>query len=328
MPLKVAVLGTGNVARKSYLPYLSKMEDVALTYFSRTRSKAEACAQEFGGRVVDSVGELLADDPDTVLVLTHETQRFSAASALLEGRPRRLFFEKPLVAKNGQASVCEDDFFKARDLLRRAQVAGTETAMVFNYRFFDQTVRALEMIKERGFGKLTQATLFVNYACWSHCIDLLHLFGGPASRITALSGEVPYQGAVDVAGSFSLVNGGTGTILGTSGSNFAFPLYDLIFNFEGGQIRFSDLDGSLDLSTPSSRYRESHALIGNHSRWDQYQASFGKSLEAYVDSIRRSAPPPIPGITGLQELQFEAALRRSVSEKRPVDVQEEFSLQL
>ena len=53
--IKVGIVGTGNVARSNYLPFLSRQEDVSLVYYSRTRSKAEACAREFGGRVVGSV---------------------------------------------------------------------------------------------------------------------------------------------------------------------------------------------------------------------------------------------------------------------------------
>ena len=41
MSIKIAVMGTGKVARANYLPYLAKQEDVTLTYFSRTREKAE-----------------------------------------------------------------------------------------------------------------------------------------------------------------------------------------------------------------------------------------------------------------------------------------------
>lgn len=328
MPIKIAIVGTGSVARNNYLPFLSKQKDVVLTYYSRTRSKAEECVSAFGGRIANSIRDLLADEPDAVLVLTKETQRFEATMALLEGRPKRLFFEKPLVAQNGQANVSEDDFFKARELLQRAGNAGTETAIVFNYRFFDQTIRAQKAIGDRNFGKLTQASLFVNYACWSHCIDLLHVFGGRASRISALAGNLLYENAVDVTGSFQLSNGAVGTILGTSGSPFDLPLYDVIFNFERGNIRFNDLDGPMDIFDSGTRYRESHSLIGNHSRWDQYKASFQKSLAAYLDSIRHGAPPPVPGIAGLEELQFEAGLRRSIAQKRPVEVQQEFPLEV
>jgi predicted dehydrogenase len=324
--MKIAILGTGKVARNSYLPFLSEQEDVELLYYSRTREKADACAVDFGGRVADSVEQLLAEDPDSVLVLTHETQRYEAAMSLLAGKPRRLFCEKPLVAAAGQANVSEDDFLKARELLQRAGAVGTETAMVFNYRFFEQTLRAQELVAARDFGQLTQASLFVNYACWSHCIDLLHLFGGRAARIAALSGAIEYKDAVDVAAALQMENGATGTIVGTSSSDFNAPLYDVLFNFEQGSIRFRDLDGPLEVHVPGSRYAETHALIGHHSRWDQYQASFEKSLAAYLASIRNGEPPPVPGMAGLEELQFEAALRRSVREQRPVDVAREFPL--
>jgi len=348
MTLKIAIIGTGKVARQSYLPYLSSREDsgrvlpggralpVRLSYFSRTRAKAEACAKDFGGDVAGSVEELMADDPDAVLVLTDETQRYDATLPLLEYHPRRIFFEKPLLARNGQANVCEEDFFQARELLQSAHagsaasgaVAGAETAMVFNYRFFDQVERAQRIIQERGFGKLIQASLFVNYACWSHCIDLLNLFGGRAAWVAALAGESTYQGAVDVAGSFRLENGASGTILGTSGSSFEMSLYELHFNFENGSLHLSDLDGPLQVNDNARRYSETHALIGNYARWAQYSASFEKSLAAYLESIEKGAPPPIPGIAGLEELQFEAALRRSITERRPVDVQEEFPVSM
>ncbi len=325
-PLKIAVVGAGKVARSNYLPYLSAQSDVHLIYYSRTREAAEACARDFGGEVVGSIDDLMAQAPDATLVLTLETQRYEAVKALLHGKPKRLFFEKPLVAQDGQANVKEDDFFKARELLQSAGDVGAETAMVFNYRFFDQTLKAQKIVRERGFGALTQATLFVNYACWSHCIDLLHLFAGRAESITALSSANSYRGAKDVAAAFQLENGATGTILGTNGSRFESSLYDMQFTFEHGALRFSDLDVSLTILDPATPHSETHTLQGNRSRWDSYRQSFERSLAAYLESIRRNAAPPVPGLAGLEELQFEAALRRSISLQRPVRVQEEFPL--
>jgi len=330
MPLRLGIVGTGNVARQQYLPFLSRQDDVELMYLNRTRSKADACAESFGGRVVDSVAGLVSAEPDAILVLTHETQRLAASRALLDEKPRRLFFEKPLVARNGQANVCEDDFVDAREMLKRARAAGTQTAMVFNYRFFDQTVRAQRIISERAFGPLRQASLFVNYACWSHCIDLLTLFGGRATEIVAIEGSTPYgagnQRAVDVTACFRLAGGATGTIVGTSGTSFAFSLYEIYLSFEKGIVRFSDLDNGVEVFENGSPYAERHDLVGSHGRSDQYDASFGKALAAYLDTVRRAEPPPVPGIAGLEELQFEAALRRAVAAKRPVDVQREFPL--
>ena len=138
MALEIAVVGTGKVAQ-NYLTAIVQREDVALRYYNRTRAKAEATAAQFGGEVADSLAELLVDDPDCVLVLTAETARFQITEALLALRPRRLFFEKPLVAMQGQAAVTEDDFVKGHALLSQAQAANIPTAMVFNYRFFDQS---------------------------------------------------------------------------------------------------------------------------------------------------------------------------------------------
>ena len=190
MTLKIAVIGTGNVAQRNYLPFLARQDDVSLSYYNRTREKAESCAEEFGGWVADSIDHLMAESPDVVMQLTSETVRYELAQAALTHRPKRMFFEKPLVAQAGQAHVTEDDFEKGRDLLRTAKANGTETAMVFNYRFFDQTTLAKQLVADRGFGDLIQATGLVHYACWSHSIDLIHLFGGPVADMTALSGPV------------------------------------------------------------------------------------------------------------------------------------------
>ena len=53
------------------------------------------------------------------------------------------------------------------------------------------------------------------------------------------------------------------------------------------------------------------------SRWDKYDESFEKSVDAYLDSVRAGLPPPVPGIAGLRELQFEASLKRSIAEAAP-----------
>ena len=112
----------------------------------------------------------------------------------------------------------------------------------------------------------------------------------------------------------------------SGGGKFDFSLYEMHFNFENGCLHFSDLDGPLEVYDNSRRYREAHTLIGNYSRWAQYASSFEKSLAAYLESIEKGAPPPIPGTAGLEELQFEAALRRSIAQGRPVDVQSEFKI--
>lgn len=330
--MKIAIVGTGSVARDCYLPALGQADDVELAYCSRTASRAEACAEAFGGTAFPSVEDLMSWEPDSVFVLTNETTRGDALAQLLPLAPRRLFLEKPLIARGGQDNVTEDDFIEARDVMTRAEAIDCETAMIFNYRFFDQSIAAADILRERDFGRPVQAQALVNYACWSHCIDLIHHFAGPAKTLAALGGSVTHRHganeAADTAAAISFQNGATGTILGTWAMDFGFPLFELTLGFERGRLHFRGLDGDLeilDYGSGTARH-EILSLTRNTSRWDQYRASFAKSIDAYLQSLRDRLPPPIPGEAGLLELQFEAALRRSADLRRPVAVAEEFPL--
>jgi predicted dehydrogenase len=331
MTLKVAIVGTGKVTAQNYLPYLVQNKDVELSYYNRTAEKATAVAQQYGGRVAHSLAELMADEPDTVLVLTRENDRLVAANDLLAFQPKRLFFEKPLVAQHGQANVVEEDFIQAKALLQRAQANGTQTAMVFNYRFFDQTLRARELIKSHNLGCPLHFTGLVHYACWSHCIDLVLDFMGPAATIAALATQQrgPCMGSEDVANvtaALRMQNDATGTIIGTCAMDFKLPLYELTLAFERGRISMRDLDGDLEFVDYASGQHIVHALRRDVSRWDQYRASFGKAINAYLASIRSDAPPPVPGLAGLRELQFEAALKRSITSGQVVELDAAFPL--
>lgn len=332
MPLKVAIVGTGNICMSNYLPPIVKRGDVTLTLYNRTLAKAEAAAQQCGGRVADSLEDLMASRPDTVLILTRENDRYEAARAVLEFRPKRLFFEKPLVAQQGQANVTENDFYRGRELLQLARLAGAETAMVFNYRFFDQTIVAREIVAAGAFGAMVHVTGLVHYACWSHAIDLILHFAGPVAQITALSSESQRahgrDRAKDVTVAFRTTGDATGTLIGTLGLGWKLPLYELTFAYEGGRVSMRDLDGDLEAMRYDTARHEVHALARDVSRWDQYRASFGKTINAYLDSVAVGAPPPVPGIAGLRELQFEAAIKRSIAQGRPVDLDREFPLDL
>jgi predicted dehydrogenase len=332
MTLKIAIVGTGKVARDNYIPYLAGQPDVKLAYYNRTESTAHDVAAKFGGNVFTSLSELAAWEPTTALVLTSETARYAVGKELIDRGIRRLFFEKPLVAALGQAQVTEDDFVKGKEMLALAKKQGCETAMVFNYRFFEQTEAAKKITAQRQFGSVINAVGLVHYACWSHCIDLLQYFAGPVAEITALSGTIEHHGptikidAKDVTAALRMESGATATLIGTAGMAWQHPLYELTLTFQNGRIHLQDLDGTLEILDSTSQMQETQSLSRHTARWEQYANSFRKSLSAYLESLRSNQPPPIPGIDGLRELQVEAALKRSIAERRPVLVQKEFPL--
>jgi predicted dehydrogenase len=202
--------------------------------------------------------------------------------------------------------------------------------MMFNYRFFQHTVAAKLAAHARGFGKVTHVVAQVHYACWSHVIDLIRHFAGNVVEIAALSGmdqrrcEEIKTTATDVVAAFRMENGATGTILGSAGMNWQHPLYELFLTFDHGRLHMRDLDGTLEILDGGGDYHETRSLSRNTSRWKQYEESFGHSLTAYLDSLRNGTPPPVPGLDGLLELQVEAALKRSIAERRPVDLAKEY----
>jgi len=329
-PLKIAIAGIGNVARNNYLPFLRTQKDVDLGYWNRTSAAAQEAAQQFGGNPFATLEDLVAWKPDSVLVLTHETGRYEVSLALLQAGARRLFFEKPLVAALGQAHVSEKDFEDGKALLGLARKKGCETAMIFNYRFFAQTIAAKTIAAERNFGAVMHVSAQVHYACWSHCLDLLHYFAGEIEEVTALASQTVRKGqgfdAPDVLASFRLINGGGGTLIGTAGMAWQYPLYEMTFTFEKGRIHMRDIDGTLEILDGKTSYHEMRSFVRDGSRWNAYSASFERSLSSYLDSLRSGGKPPIPGEDGLRELQTEAAIRRSIAERRPVRIAQEFPL--
>jgi predicted dehydrogenase len=327
----IALVGTGKVAERNYIPSLIRHDDVSLTCYSRTKERADAVGGRFGVGVAGTLEELLAPEPEAVFVLTGEQDRLEAVRALLPFAPRRLFLEKPLVARGGQANVVEQDFWDGKALLEEAAAAGVDVAMVFNYRFFDQTQRARRLIEERNLGAVTNVVALSHFATWSHCIDLILWFAGSLHQVSAHQGAHahthPASGtAADVSSAFLIGEGASGTLLGTNAIDWGFPLFELVFGFERGRIHLRGLDQEMELLDAAGDVHEIFTPTRDSSRWDKYDASFEKSIDAYLESIRTGAAAPVPGVAGLLELQFEASLKRSIAEQRTVVPADEFPI--
>jgi predicted dehydrogenase len=325
--LHLAILGTGQVARNNYLPYLSKQTGITLSYWNRDHAKAKACADQFGGTAHATIADLMAGTPDAVLILTSEKARYELSLQAIAHKPPRIFFEKPLVAQHGQEQVSEDDFLRGREVLQAAHAAGCETAMVFNYRFFDQITTAHRLIAERNLGKAVAATVFVHPACWSHCLDLVTLFLGPAVQVAALAAPAKNAGhAPALSVSVVTASGATAAIQRSPGCDLFHPAYDITIGFEHGRLLLRGLDGEIELVHYRDSVVERIQPGRNDSQWKHYDRSFERSLAAWISSIRNGAPPPVPGRAGLEELRVEAGIARSLRTGAAVDLDAEFPL--
>ena len=58
--MEIAIVGTGKVAERNYIPSLLRHDDVSLTLYSRTRERSDALGERFDVPVAGSLDELLA----------------------------------------------------------------------------------------------------------------------------------------------------------------------------------------------------------------------------------------------------------------------------
>ncbi len=328
--MRIALVGVGKVAQGNYVPFLSKYPGVQLAYCDKFPDKLPELAKTFGGEMLGSLEAVAQWKPDCAMVLTNEQYRFETALKLIELGVPRLWMEKPLTARNGQAHVDEQDFANGKTLLAAAKAKGCQTALNFNYRFFEQTLAAKRIADERRFGQVIGFTGLVHYACWSHCIDLVHHFGGPVSEISALQGQPMRKGqgieAQDLGAVVRMENGAIGTLIGTAGISWQHPLFELTVSFENGRVSMRDLDGTLEILDRNQRLHETRTIVRDEARWTQYTQSFAKSLTAYLTAISADQQPPVTGMDGLRELQFEAAMRRSAATGQAVKLAQAFPM--
>ena len=83
--MEIAIVGTGKVAERNYIPSLLRHDDVSLTLHSRTRDRASPRSDSLA--VAGSLDELVEREPEAVFVLTGEQERLEVTHQLLALRP-------------------------------------------------------------------------------------------------------------------------------------------------------------------------------------------------------------------------------------------------
>ncbi|MFC9837930.1 Gfo/Idh/MocA family protein [Rhodococcus sp. NPDC127530] len=184
-PLRVGVVGAGNIASIAQLPTLVQRDDVELRALVSRREDPSALQRRWGfSRVHRTVGDMVShEDLDAIFVLTPRSEHVEAVElALAAGID--VFCEKPL-------ATATSDAIRLADLAQRHN----RVLMVgFNRRFAPTYVAAREVFGETGAtfclaqknraGSEYRAT-FENAI---HMVDLLRWFcGGDVVDVTATS---------------------------------------------------------------------------------------------------------------------------------------------
>jgi len=102
-PLRVGVLGLGDIATKAYLPVLARLGDVELTLMSRTPERVARVGREFGiGRTTTRLADLLDAGLDAAFVHAPTEAHRDLVTALLAAGVHVLV-DKPLAPTLGEA---------------------------------------------------------------------------------------------------------------------------------------------------------------------------------------------------------------------------------
>lgn len=148
-PVGIAVLGTGGIVRRSFVPAVRNTADAKLVaVLSRDKQRARAFADEFGiPGAYDDLGALLADPGVHAVVIAtpdaqHEAQAIAAAGAGVH-----VLCEKPMTTT---PAGCE----RMAEAVRRA---GVTFAMGYSLRFLKQIRAIRELVHGGRLGRVRYA---------------------------------------------------------------------------------------------------------------------------------------------------------------------------
>lgn len=248
-PLRLGLLGAGLIARQHLLALARATGIQAVGIASRTRSKAETLAAEFGlPHVAGSAEELVAAArPDALLVLVSpEAMAPVAANCLELGLP--LFLEKPV-------GLCVAE---AENIARLAAEKRVPNMVGYNRRHYSVFRKGLERLRQHGrllavhiegsermavaraTGRFSEATLRGwLYANATHTIDLLRHFGGEPEEVHALCASLREP----LGDQFAACLRFPGGVLGSYTANWHSPGgWGVVLKGEGVTVEFRPLE--------------------------------------------------------------------------------------
>lgn len=152
-PIQVGILGAAHVHLDRYARLLKSDENIHVkAVYDDTPAIARLAAEQTGGRQVDSVASLLADEEIKAVVILSENTKHEEYAIAAAKAGKHMFVEKPLDIEGARAD--------------RIAEAVEEAGVLFQTGYFMQSMAQLrflrQAIREGKFGKLTR--LRIQYA--------------------------------------------------------------------------------------------------------------------------------------------------------------------
>lgn len=345
-PLKVGLIGCGNVVHYGHRPALMTLPDVELVALADITPERRAIGQEWFGLTDDQLHEdyraLLAIDAiDAVVIAVPQKHRPQIAlDAFSAGK--HVLSEKPI--SNVPAVAAE--------LVRAAEAAGLKMAMVHNYHFLPEYRQIKKMLADGLIGDLRVATLHflgvIDYpgaaeyqSDWRHTMaagggvlmDMIHavylaewLAGEEARQVMAFVDAPEYAHRRPVIEDLALLQ-------------IAFPsAYAVIHMAWGEGVGGADISGSdgqirmrykqyqsggfnqpIELYSVDANWKRSDHAIANRETHSQATAdSFIELYADFRDAIREDRDPMAPARAGARALEIVLGAYASAATGRVV----------
>ncbi len=143
--VQIVIVGCGNVSEKRHAPLCDRSPKVDLYgFYNRTRAKAERFQEKYGGKVYDSLEEVLSDpNVDAVLVATSEDSHWEiSVKALNAGK--HVLCEKPMASNPEQC----------RAMIEAERASGKKLMINHNQRLYAPHQKAKELLDKGAIGKV------------------------------------------------------------------------------------------------------------------------------------------------------------------------------
>lgn len=148
----IALIGTGKIAQVRHIPELAANPSARIVgYYNPTRSRAEEMAARYGGRVYDTIEELLCDPEVEAVVISLANQAHASVTIQALEHGKAVLCEKPMATTLAE---CEA-------MVEASERTGMPLMIAQNQRLTQAHQQARQMIAEGRIGRvLTFRTTF------------------------------------------------------------------------------------------------------------------------------------------------------------------------
>lgn len=331
--VNIAILGIGRIGKIHLKNFLSRFNSVNVIAVADINYPAEEFKKEFKDVLFSNQPADIVSLPevDAVIICTPTSSHAAMIEMALKAG-KHIFCEKPvdlslektkaLVEMAGSAGVklmlgfnrrFDPDFLQARKNIRDGRIGDVQVVKITSR---DPGLPPIDYIKNSG-------GLFMDMAI--HDFDMARYMMGKevkevyAQGLVLVDKAVGEAGDIDTALTTLVFEDGTYAVI--DNSRKAIYGYDQRIEIFGSK-GMVQVDNNLHNRNIVFDETGIHHALPLDFFMDRYAASYLNEMQHFVDALTNNAPLPVSGEDGLKATVIAVAAKKSVTERRPVQISE------